>query len=1045
MNKLHVVFLLLTLVCAASINAQTPTGAIAGVVRDPSGAAVTGALVKLTHLSTRLTRAVTTSVQGNYSFPTLHAGEYELSTEVEAFAPIIRPVTVEAGVTTNADIDLVLDRTNESIIVPGASPQMRFDSHTVGGVVTQRQIQGLPLNGRSFLEFAKLEPGVQAPGRAVGSRTFVPALGQPQGNNGRGTRVTVDGGSIMAVGSGGSMMGFSQEGVQEFHIATVNFDLTTGLTNGAAINVVTRHGGNELHGTAFYFFRDHTLAAYPELRRDPANPDPFFQRRQFGFALGGAIWRDRLFFFGNYERNEQRGVWATTISNREFAHLSGITPSPYFGNQVSLRLDARLTDAHMAFLRYSHDGARSFGTTETTAYPSSWALQPLWADQSILGLASSFSKTLVNDFRFSYFYVNHSQTAPTDRECPGCLGLGAPSITVAQVGLSIGRASSQSTLARRYHLSDYVTWQRASHRARFGVDWEYNRGGTIPLNNEPASLVLFSPDQARKGGIPVPASFRRLEDLLQLPLQSARVDIGDARVAQEDGGLVPNWSTVRLFFQDTWRLNSRLTINYGLGWNVDHALNDDLRKPALLAPILGAGGLGPSRTEWKNFSPVLGLAWSPKSDGKSVIRSGAGIFYDWVFNPNVQNERSSLGPAGSGRQEIPASGLWNCLPGIPGVPVERNLDFQSTPTVFTGADFLTCLPAIRAELARNLFGTADQTIQAIELSKVASGLNPVVVPTSSALHVNAGIQREIMREFVVSADFVYRHFTHVGMGQPDLNHFNSARGPVIRECLPAERNDPAVLCSNGAIKMQANGGVATYKGLLLRADKRFSRGFQLTASWAYSSNTGTNSTGATTAFAPGFNLDDWLSNHGPHAYDTTHIVNLAGVVQLPWRLQLGFNFSYASAPPFSAFVDVNDFNGDGTKNDLLPGTTVNAFNHGLDRRDLERLVAEFNQSHAGKLDRKGQLIPKLSLPERYWFGDNFQALDMRLSREFVFEKRWHLLLIGEAFNVYNAANLSGHSGNLASTARFGQPTSRATQVFGSGGSRAFQLALRLSF
>ena len=97
----------------------------------------------------------------------------------------------------------------------------------------------------------------------------------------------------------------------------------------------------------------------------------------------------------------------------------------------------------------------------------------------------------------------------------------------------------------------------------------------------------------------------------------------------------------------------------------------------------------------------------------------------------------------------------------------------------------------------------------------------------------------------------------------------------------------------------------------------------------------------------GFDLDDWLSNRGPLANDFTHIVNLAGVVQLPWRFRLGFNFSYSSAPPFSAFVGGIDFNGDGTTNDLLPGTTVNAFNRGLGRAELERLVAQFNQTYAG--------------------------------------------------------------------------------------------------
>jgi hypothetical protein len=253
-----------------------------------------------------------------------------------------------------------------------------------------------------------------------------------------------------------------------------------------------------------------------------------------------------------------------------------------------------------------------------------------------------------------------------------------------------------------------------------------------------------------------------------------------------------------------------------------------------------------------------------------------------------------------------------------------------------------------------------------------------------------------------------------------------------------ERNDPNALCSTGAINVPLNAGRATYKGLLIRADKRFSQGFQILGSWAFSRNSGTNGQ------QPGFNLDDYLSNRGPLSIDFMHIVNLAGVVRLPSRFLLGFNFSYSSKPPFSPFVGGIDFNGDGTTDDLLPGTTVNQFNRGLGRADLERLVAQFNQNYAGKPDAKGVLIPFITFPEKYWFGDNFHSLDIRLSRTFTFEKHLKISLIGEVFNLYNAANLSGHSPNLT-VHGFGQPTGRFTQVFGSGGPRAFQFATRISF
>ncbi|MGH9907980.1 MAG: hypothetical protein ACRD8U_20615, partial [Pyrinomonadaceae bacterium] len=574
-----------------------------------------------------------------------------------------------------------------------------------------------------------------------------------------------------------------------------------------------------------------------------------------------------------------------------------ITPRPDSTTQFSLRLDGRLSDAHTAFARYSHDDILTFARTAgLQSYPSSWSRLKGWSDQSILGLTSVLGERLVKDLRFSYFYVSGSLVAISDRDCQGCIGIGAPSITVAQTGLSLGVSSSERTVGRRFHLNDYLTWQRATHRLRFGVDWEYNRGGTVTVGNEPATLTLYSPQRARAAGLPVPAAFRTLDDILQLPLQSVTVGIGDPSTPQANGSLVRSWHILRLFFQDIWRVRPRLTLNYGLGWNVDRNLNYDLTKPALLVPILGADGLGPTRRQWKNFSSTLGAAWAPSRDSKTVIRAGAGFFYDFLFPPFLETERGLLGPVGLGRQNIAGSRLTNCLSDIPGVSQGAALNFPNTPTRFTGANLMTCLPAIRANLIGNLTNV-DPSTQAIQLIKQGT-LNPEHVPGSTAFHINLGVQREIASDFVLSADFAYQHFDHLELGQLDLNHFNSARGPVLPRCLnEAQRSDPHALCSTGPINVQVNAGRATYKGLLVRADKRFSHGFQLLGSWAYSSNIGTNSTSTNTP--NGFNLDDWLSNRGPLANDTTHILSLAGVVQFPGRFRLGFNFSFSSIPPFS--------------------------------------------------------------------------------------------------------------------------------------------------
>jgi hypothetical protein len=1030
--------------------AQLSGGTITGVVRDASGAVITGAPVQTVHRATGQARLTITADRGEYSFPALLPGEYEISVEAVGFQRIARAATVEAGTTTRADFALRVGDLSDSVTVQAASPQIHYDSPSVGGVITRDQIQGVPLNGRSFLELAKLEPGVQPPTGTNRNRTVVPILSAPAPNVG-GARFTVDGGSVTSVGLGGAQMGFSQELVQEFQVSTVNFDLSAGMTDAGAINVVTRAGGNEFQATTFYFFRDHNLAAYPALNRDGSNPDPFFQRQQFGFALGGPIRRDRVFYFGNWERNDQRAVAGTTLLTPDFAHLSRITSNPLIGTLFSARLDAKINSAHTVFVRHSRDASRAFGPGATigggspNAYPSNWNRVVTGADQSLLAVTSVLRPTLVNDVRVSFFTVSSQSGAAREDDCRQCLGLGGPSITVALTGLVIGNSTATDNLERRFHFTDAITWQRSTHRARFGLDWEHNRDRNLIWSNEPVTMTLFSPGRVRSYNaqpgippeqrIPLPASFTTIGDILQLPLQTMNIGIGEPGVPQEHGGVVRRWNTIWLYAEDAWRLRDRVTLTYGVGWGSDGILNHDLRKPPLLAPLLGSDGLGPTRRNWTNFSPSAGVIWTASSDRKTVVRAGAGHFYrPHGLTSQMDAERVALGPPGLGRQNFAGSSILNPIPGIPDVPVGTSLDFRNSPTLFTGADLMAIVPPIRAAQSQ-ILANADRSVQQIQITKQQAAPNtaifPADAPNPSAVHLNLGLQRELRRGMVLSADVVYRRFTHVPQngGTIDVNHYTSVRGSVIRGCTPAESTDPGALCSRGAINVYVAPYRFTYKGLLLRAERRFSGGFQVLGSYAYSRNSGTNA-------GVGFNLENWLENTGPTPTDVTHVVNLAGVVRLPWRFDLGLNVSYSSVPPFSAFVGGIDLNGDGTTGDLLPGTTVSAFNRGMGRADLERFVGQFNESHPG--------IPPLTLPAHYSFGDNFQSLDVRLSRSLVIRQRLRVTLIGEAFNLYNASNLSDYSGDLTTSA-FGQPTSRVTQVFGSGGPRAFQVAVRVSF
>ena len=203
------------------------------------------------------------------------------------------------------------------------------------------------------------------------------------------TRIAVDGARINDSVDGGTQQNFSQEIVQEFQISSVNFDLSTGITAAGAINIVTRSGSNQFHGSGFFFFRDHHMAAYPGLQRDPLAPDPFFARRQSGLWVGGPVVKDRLFFFAAYEHNNQHGVFTSVPTDPAFSSLARVTASPKHDNLANARLDYRISAANTAFVRFSHDGNNTFAPREVNSMPSAWESNINWADSGVFSLIST--------------------------------------------------------------------------------------------------------------------------------------------------------------------------------------------------------------------------------------------------------------------------------------------------------------------------------------------------------------------------------------------------------------------------------------------------------------------------------------------------------------------------------------------------------------------------------------------------------------------------------------------------------------------------------
>ncbi|MBI1787290.1 MAG: TonB-dependent receptor [Acidobacteria bacterium] len=1039
--------------------AQAPTGLITGTVTDESGAVVPAAKITVSNKETALVRTLTSGSDGSYSVASLPAGEYEVRAEATGFHILLRKAEVQTGNETKVDLRMQVGATKDVVTVEEATSQISYESHTIDGVITRQKIQELPLNGRSFLQLAFLEPGVTV---SPGTTSQYNALFSVSilGGDSNKTAITVDGGNVRNSIEGQTGINFSQEVIQEFQLSSANFDLSTGITSVGAVNIVTRGGTNDLHGSAYFFFRDHNMSAYPGLKRNALSPDPFFARRNPGFWFGGPIKKDRLFFFFNYEYMNQRQVFTVQPDLPSIQALAGNYGSPYRGKQLSARFDYNLSAKHNLFARYSHDGNQGYGPNSGAPLPSNWVRNRNWSDQTVFGMTSTLKPTLVNDFRFNYTYWQNRNLFPTNEECPNCLGLNLPQITlVGSSNFAVGNTSNatQGRDLRRFTFVDSLTWQKGSHRLRFGTELERAPGTGFWGYCDPACSTLFSPEYLRSvlpapvygayfGGVPNVISSNA--DLMKLPIAGAVVGVGDpSQPPPYNVGQAKLNNRTRFYAQDTWRMKPNFTLNYGLSWQFESTLvNRDLDKPAYLRPLYG-NDLSPTNNNYHNFSPSLGFAWNLGKDSKTVVRGGFGIYYDTELLWRRLQERAFTGPVGNGRIQFPSSGFVNTIPGIINfstggtlVPVGANLPYGQLTTMTLG-QFLQIynqqIGAINQALApKNL---SDLSVRNIEINKSGAQLYPKDYPVQRGLHFNLGVQRQLRSDMVLTVDFARRVYLNTLLGELDYNRYNRFIGgrqsPVIPQCQGAAGSDPKAQCSKGGISFWTPGGRQVYNAMLVKLDKRFSRRFQFTASYALTDQHGNNGIA---------NLDQWNSTWGPQG--ARHILNVSGIVELPWGFQLGIISASSSRGPLMASVSGVDLDGDGTTTEPIQGIPFNSLNRGSGKDDLARAVAAWTQKYpAGSKDARGQDIPRLpTLPANYDLGDNFSSQDIRLTKAFTWHERYKLSVFTEMFNVFNVANLGGYNFTLNSSA-FGQPTQRAGQVFGSGGPRALQVGARFQF
>lgn len=1080
-----------------SLLARAPEGAIRGIVNDITGAVVTKASLRVTQPQGGGGRAVETDDYGRYYITNLEPGDYE----VEAFAPgfktEVRRVALRVGDHLVVNFQLQPGSVTERVLVNGQISGIDSMEFGVNGSVSQLQIRNLPLNGRNFLELARLEPGVSVvsvanPGTFANNYSRVSIAGAQY----LLTQVSVDGVTVDDRINGGTAQNFSQETVQEFQVDRFIFDPASPMSGTGGISIVSRHGTNNLHGAAFFFYRDHNMAAYPGLHRDLEHPDPFFARKQWGFSLGGPLKKDRVFWLANFEHNRQTAALAVQNNHPVFSKLDLIYPSPLTFNQFNLRVDGKLDNANTAFARVSQDKNNSVApSTNSVAQssvgifmPSNWVSSDNSALQIEVGETSVLNSHTVNNLRYAYSYLHSHVNPVTSQTCTDavvCIGVGGPEILIFDdPAFRIGNRASAplAIFPTTSQLLDQLTWQHNGHLLRFGGDWEHVSLHGYRGIYEPAQITLWGPTNLLQSPSlynALPASLRdptapppTLEDILQLPLRSFITGIGNVSFpGPYHSDSTSHTNLWRFHAQDSWSVRRGLTLTFGAAYSYQtNIYNQDLKRPAYLAPIFG-GDLRPPHRGASVIDPSAGLAWNVQNKNKTVIRGGGGIYHDKAFFFVPLLERGALGPSGNERVPVDGSVV--------------GLSFLSAPTAFRGQDLLPILPGIRSTLASKLGNGTDPTVSTVQVIKQADQLFDPNHTTGYAIHANAGVQQELTPSLTLSADYVMRRYVHLGgfqgVGSVDRNQFNRprvtgvdpntgvvsfVRDPVIPLCTPAQAAalNPQDQCSTGAITVYGGDENYRYQALQVKLDKRFSSRLQFTGSYALAKNTG---------FVAVTQYNDPALNYG-NVGTPRHTLIVSGVYEMPgvhaesrtlrgllnaWTV--AFISETDSAPPLDTTLSGLDLDGDGISTTLLPGINGhNLFGQGLSLSKLRALVAQYNawvESRTRTITNPdgtqtvirprtpfNQIISPIVLPANIAPGDSFISQDVRLTKKFNIKERVTVSLIGEVFNLFNIANLTGYN-NVLNQPNYGQPSARAGQAFGTGGPRAFQAAARVEF
>jgi hypothetical protein len=1039
-----VVFLALLL---PAVHAQVPTSTINGIVTDPKDAVVAGARVVVTETATGVVHETKTNSDGLYVLSDLPAGSYDLRIEAASFAVNqIKGIVTEAGRATTLDAKLQIAVVGTTVSVTEAAGTVELTQSMIQGQIDSTTIQNIPLNGRNFLELAYLVPGNRPAPTFDPTKTNTLEVSSA-GGFGRGGNITVDGGDNNDEVVGGTLSNFPADSIQEFQIATGRFTSEVGRSGNSIINIVTKGGSNQYHGSIFDYERNRHLQGLPATF-DRALPAPAFDRQQFGGSMGGPIIKDKAWWFASAEYRDQNAALQT--GTRDFATdeiLNTSAPAPLRDALVSSRFDEQLSTRNALMVRYSFNRSTDIGpASPAQAEPAFTAAERQNSlnrfNSLVAGVTTTVSSTQVNSltFHFDQFFNNipvFPNSAPTT-DPP--LGL-TNELLFPDLADGENFNLPQATHLNRYQVRDGYSWSIGKHQLRIGGEFQqYNAHGLInPFGSGSVILTSDFGFQDLNGDgvvndldIPIAVSIKSEAPVVPVPIPN----VGDTYVAS--------------YFQDDWRVTPKLTLNLGLRWEYDSdltgtdsdsgpcsSLTQEPTHPCVWVANVIDLKHSPDK---KDFGPRVGFAYDPFGHGKTVIRGGYGIYYDRIIlevmgEQRVQDDRQLT------VQQFAGS---TCT--LPGGPPTPSLDYCFVP----GASFSPGSPT----LADPFSGPSE--VGGVGIIAVSNDTHHPIFQQFSL-----GAQQQLVSSWLLSADGL-----HVFGEKQIIGHYlrstdsNSAYVSCPGDNIPCTVTDPLTGISDNVTLLES-AAKSWYDGLIVSLQHRpvtlgkvtylYNLSYTLSKTLDYSDDDQLTNNNVDEQVDLAEGLNSLRLEKGYAATDERHRLTAYGLLQMPWGLSLAPIYTFGSGVPADTY---------------LPGITSRL--PLLSRNDLGRGVKNSNQLNA--VINEWNALPPCpapapcnaggpieNVPANISFFSPFSSLDMRLTKDFHFGEHMQLSLIGEGFNIFNATNIRGSTNanfsgrdisiesGMGTQPSFFSGVSTAGGFFGSGGPRAFQFAVRFAF